>query len=72
MYQDSREGWSMAEQMAYECEYEAYLDKCEDEDEDEYEYEYEEEHDGQPDEYTEWQDYYGGDDWDFGQFDNEY
>ena len=25
--------------------------------------------DGQPDEYTEWQDYMGGDDWDHGQFD---
>lgn len=28
--------------------------------------------DGQPDEYTEWQDLYGGDDWDHGQYDNEY
>ena len=27
------------------------------------------EHDGQPDEYTEWQDYMGGDDWDQGQYD---
>ena len=26
--------------------------------------------DGQPDEYTEWQDYMGGDDWDHGQFDD--
>lgn len=25
--------------------------------------------DGQPDEYTEWQDYMGGDDWDHGQYD---
>ena len=25
--------------------------------------------DGQPDEYTEWQDLYCGDDWDFGQYD---
>ena len=25
--------------------------------------------DGQPDEYTEWQDVYGGDDWDHGQYD---
>ena len=30
---------------------------------------YDEEDDGQPDEYTEWQDYYGGDDWDQGQYD---
>lgn len=28
--------------------------------------------DGQPDEYTEWQDYMGGDDWDHGQYDCEY
>ncbi len=27
------------------------------------------EYDGQPDEYTEWQDVYGGDDWDHGQYD---
>ena len=27
------------------------------------------EYDGQPDEYTEWQDLYGGDDYDHGQFD---
>lgn len=27
--------------------------------------------DGQPDEYTEWQDYMGGDDWDHGQYDYE-
>jgi len=30
------------------------------------------EDDGQPDEYTEWQDYYGGDDWDHGQYDGQY
>lgn len=28
--------------------------------------------DCQPDEYTEWQDYMGGDDWDHGQYDQEY
>jgi len=27
------------------------------------------EDDGQPDEYTEWQDFMGGDDWDHGQYD---
>ena len=27
------------------------------------------ENDGQPSEYTEWQDYMGGDDWDHGQYD---
>ena len=31
--------------------------------------EYNEWLDGQPDEYTEWQDLHGGDDWDHGQFD---
>lgn len=45
-------------------EFEEYLDSVE-EDEDYYD----EEYDGQPDEYTEWQDYYGGDDWDQGQYD---
>lgn len=51
---------------AYEgAEYEMWLDSLEDEYEDEYEYE----DDGQPDEYTEWQDVYGGDDWDHGQYD---
>lgn len=30
---------------------------------------YGDEGDGQPDEYTEWQDLYGGDDWDHGEFD---
>lgn len=30
------------------------------------------EHDHQPDDYTEWQDYMGGDDWDHGQYDNDY
>lgn len=28
------------------------------------------EDDGQPSEYDEWQDYYGGDDWDHGQYDH--
>ena len=30
---------------------------------------WDDEADGQPDSYTEWQDYMGGDDWDHGQFD---
>jgi hypothetical protein len=33
---------------------------------------YEDEYDGQPDEYTEWQDYMGGDDWDHGQYDETF
>ena len=50
--------------------YEAFADDAdEDEDEDEY---YDDDYDGQPDEYTEWQDVYGGDDWDHGQYDGEY
>lgn len=35
------------------------------------EVDYSEEDDGQPDEYTEWQDYMGGDDWDQGQYDGD-
>ena len=31
-----------------------------------------EDDDGQPDEYTEWQDYMGGDDWDHGQYDGDF
>ena len=31
-----------------------------------------EEDDGQPTEYQEWQDVYGGDDWDHGQYEAEY
>ena len=31
--------------------------------------EWDEENDGQPTEYEEWQDFMGGDDWDFGQYD---
>lgn len=30
------------------------------------------EDDGQPDEYTEWQDYMGGDNWDHGQYDYDH
>ena len=30
------------------------------------------EDDGQPTEYDEWQDFYGGDDWDHGQFDCDF
>lgn len=30
----------------------------------------EDEDDGQPSEYEEWQDFYGGDDWDHGQYDS--
>jgi len=66
---DSREGFASDEEIAYEpttadleemCDYFESLDMDELEDE---------EYDGQPDEYTEWQDLYGGDDWDHGQYD---
>ena len=40
-------------------------------DQDEFEFlELEDDYDGQPTEYDEWQDFYGGDDWDHGQFDS--
>lgn len=75
-FEDSREGFD----AAAEAEYNAYLDTQEgwwDEDEDFEDDDddivlYDEDDDHQPDEYTEWQDYYGGDDWDHGQYDNEY
>ena len=61
---DSREGFSMADEM----EYNEWLDSQGDEDE----YEYEDEYDGQPSEYDEWQDLHGGDDWDHGQYDGDW
>lgn len=56
------------EAIAYEWdEYNAYLDaRGEDSD---WVDDYADDYDGQPDEYTEWQDYMDGDDWDFGQYD---
>ena len=36
------------------------------------EYDIMEEDDGQPSEYDEWQDFYGGDDWDHGQYDETF
>jgi hypothetical protein len=54
--QESWEGYDELEQAAYGFEWV---------DGDEYDYE----DDDQPDEYTEWQDVYGGDDWDHGQYD---
>lgn len=35
-------------------------------------YDYDDDDDGQPSEYEEWQDFYGGDDWDHGQYDEYY
>ena len=63
---DSREGFSYDEQLAYEEEYNEYFDATEPP----YGWDcIEGDDDGQPDEYTEWQDLYGGDDWDHGQYD---
>ena len=74
---DSREAFTAAD----EAEYNAYLDatdrpvyyddatECEYEFDDDDDEDDEPEYDGQPDEYTEWQDYMGGDDWDQGQYD---
>lgn len=59
---DSREGFNSDEELAYT---EGWGYDPTDED-------YEEMcdyFDGQPDEYTEWQDFMGGDDWDHGQYD---
>lgn len=55
---DPREAYSVEEELAYEDNYEPTPEDFADF-----------EDDGQPDEYTEWQDVYGGDDWDHGQFD---
>lgn len=46
--------------------------QCEDVCEGEHDMEEIFEDDGQPDTYTEYQDLYGGDDWDFGQYDQDY
>ena len=45
------------------------FDENRDDDDDRFYPDYGDEGDVQPDEYTEWQDYMGGDDWDHGQFD---
>jgi hypothetical protein len=64
-FRDSVEGFDAAE-------YEYYMNDRYG-DEEEYDDDYDDyEDDGQPSEYTEWQDYMGGDDWDHGQYDCEY
>ena len=58
---------NLTEQAEEICNWEKYLELGDDEHGD---YRFEsDEYDGQPDEYTEWQDVYGGDDWDHGQYD---
>jgi hypothetical protein len=78
---DSREGFDSLTREEYNdyldsMEEEAALAQQEDDDYelDDFEHDFapEDDFDGQPDEYTEWQDYMGGDDWDHGQFDCEY
>ena len=54
------------DEMAEEHVHVQERERSEDEDRDE---EWDEEDDGQPTEYEEWQDVYGGDDWDHGQYD---
>jgi hypothetical protein len=60
-------------QEAYRCCPECLFDwdecHCPENCDDEPIYEGEDEDDGQPTEYEEWQDFYGGDDWDWGQYD---
>jgi len=77
-FRDSREGFDATieaameaqEQGYYDAKYEAWLEDLEANYEDDDECECDDSYDGQPDEYTEWQDYMGGDDWDHGQYDN--
>jgi len=80
---DSREAFTAADEAEYNAYLDAtdrpmYYD---DATECEYEFDYDyasagadwsddDEDDGQPDEYTEWQDFMGGDDWDHGQYDD--
>ena len=72
---DSREGFD----AQTETEYNAYLDQLAlddyddwDADEDGVVLNDEDDHDGQPTMYEEYQDLYGGDDWNHGQYDCEY
>lgn len=51
------------------AEYHAWLAAQDANDDGEWLDKYGDDHDGQPDEYTEWQDYMGGDDWDHGEYD---
>lgn len=59
---DPREAYSVEEFDTYE--HETGFDSEDEFDNDDYE------DDGQPSEYDEWQDLYGGDDWDHGQYDD--
>jgi hypothetical protein len=68
---DSREGFDAAEYEYYMNDRFMDDEAWEDEYDDVSEHD-DDSHDGQPDEYTEWQDYMGGDDWDHGQYDNDY
>jgi len=61
----------MTEDSFIDAAFEDRFDDTQEDWEDESE-ESEDDFDGQPDEYQEWQDFYGGDDWDHGQFDNEF
>jgi hypothetical protein len=69
-------GWTPETEHMYEQQEDAWESNDSDPDGDgDYDPDYdvwdEDECDGQPSEYTEWQDVYGGDDWDHGQYDGE-
>jgi len=67
---DPQDGFTRDEEMAFAAAEEArQIEEAEMADLDEFDDDYYGYDDGQPDEYTEWQDLYGGDDWDHGQYD---
>ncbi len=71
---DSREGFDAMTRAEYDnyldmMEEKAVLERQEEEDEEYDDTDDYNDDDGQPSEYTEWQDYMGGDDWDHGQYD---
>jgi hypothetical protein len=80
-FTDSREGFAADEFEAYQfaqdeptdgdyAECEIYWDERDAREREDEIADHEWEDDGQPTEYEEWQDFYGGDDWDHGQYDD--
>lgn len=63
-YEEEKRLFDEEQQRIADAESEEWDDEFDEENDDWYE------DDGQPDEYTEWQDLYGGDDWDHGQYDD--
>jgi hypothetical protein len=68
---DSVEGFDSHDEARYMAEQEDYGHEEMEFEVDREDYEDEFEDDGQPSEYVEWQDLYGGDDWDHGQYDGD-